>query len=77
LQTEPEIVNVKGAQRWISGLLKRLKIWAQVYKTVAEFIDTDWGDKVRVVVQARLVTWAGGPVQQPYAGVDHLPVLDL
>ncbi len=46
--------------------------------SVGEFIDPDWGDKVnqlwhRVVVLARQTTWDGGPVRQPYAGVDFIP----
>jgi hypothetical protein len=45
--------------------------------TLAEFIDPDWADKVnqlrhRVVVLARQTTWDGGPVRQPYAGVDFI-----
>ncbi len=46
---------------------------------VAEFIDPDWGDKVNsglglsLVVPARQATWAGGPVRQPYVGVDFIP----
>jgi hypothetical protein len=42
-----------------------------VLSPVAEFIDSDWADKVNSgirFVPARQATWAGGPVRQPYAG---------
>ncbi len=45
--------------------------------------DPDWGDKVNSGIGLlyqpdRLHTWAGGPVRQPYAGVDfNPPVGDL
>jgi hypothetical protein len=42
----------------------------RLYVSVAEFIDPDWGDKVNSGPPA---TWAGGPVRQPYAGVDFIP----
>jgi hypothetical protein len=44
-----------------------------MYNPEAEFIDPDWGDKVNSVIGLS-ATWAGGgPVRQPYAGVDLIP----
>jgi hypothetical protein len=39
---------------------------------VGKFIDPDWGDKVNSGIGLS-ATWAGGPVRQPYAGVDLIP----
>jgi hypothetical protein len=52
------------------------KGYEKVKETVTEFIDPDGGDKVNSGIgfsyQARQATWAGGPVRQPYAGVNFI-----
>jgi len=48
-----------------------------VSSTVAEFIDSDWGDKINSGIglsyRPASHTWAGGAVRQPYAKVDFIP----
>jgi hypothetical protein len=57
-------------------LYNKKKGYEKVKETVTEFIDPDGGDKVNSGIgfpyPARQATWAGGPVRQPYAGVNFI-----
>ncbi len=45
----------------------------QPVSTTAKFIVSDWGNKVNSGIFGPLGYMAGGPVRQPYAGVNYIP----